>query len=130
MRERKPELTSLDLQVFIVTFESAASVDRFRKRHDIPWPLLRDPRRVAYRTFGMERDPLRALAAPRTGWYYVRQARRGRLPRMTVSDYAQLGGDVLLSPDGEVCWSHISREPADRAPVERIVRKTRDCAGG
>ncbi|HUG17273.1 MAG TPA: peroxiredoxin-like family protein [Thermomicrobiales bacterium] len=128
LRERQPELDTLGVRVFVVAFESAASVRRYRARHDIPWPVLRDPRRDAYRAFGMERNPVRALVSPKTIWHYLRQAMRGRLPRLTASDYAQLGGDVLLSATGERCWVHVSREPADRASIDQIVRAARACA--
>lgn len=100
----------------------------YREREGIDVSMLRDPRRDAYRAFGIQRAGLPGVWAPRTIWYYVKQVLRGRLPRFDRSDWYQLGGDVLLNEQGQAVWVYRSREPADRPSVEAVlseVRKTR-----
>lgn len=116
-----------DVAVYAVTFESPERVRAYRQREQLAFPILRDPRRDAYRAFGLARGAREALGA-RTVGYYARQALRGRLPRLASSDWRQLGGDALLDRRGNVCWVYRSREPADRPAIaELLAAIDRDC---
>lgn len=125
MREREPELSALNVRVYAVTFESAARVRDYRANNTVAtgFPILRDPRREAYREFGLGRQGVESLANVRTLAFYARQTLRGRLPRLHASDFGQLGGDVLLDAEGSAAWIYSSREPADRPSVDDIVRE-------
>lgn len=125
MRERRDELEALDTRVFAVTFESEQRVREYREREAIDVPMLRDPRREAYRAFGIERAGLPGIWAPRTIWYYVTQVLRGRFPRFARADWYQLGGDVLLDEDGRAVWIYRSREPADRPSIDTVLNEVR-----
>jgi hypothetical protein len=127
LRERRAELDAFGVQVFAVTFESTKRVRQFRERETLHVPILRDPSRAAYRAYGIERKPVQSLGSRVTGWYYLRQALRFRLPRVVPSDFFQLGGDVLISASGDICWVYASREPADRPSIDRILREARGC---
>ena len=127
MREREADLAARDLRVFAVTFEPAKTVRAYRTRESIAYPILRDPQRAAYRAFGIERRGFGSVWRPRTIWYYVKSILRGRLPSSSGADIYQLGGDVLLSPDGAVCWVYRSREPADRPSIDTILKELDDC---
>jgi hypothetical protein len=130
LRERRDELTRYDVRVFAVTFESRGRVDAYLARESPGFPILRDPRRAAYRAFGLGRRGTLGIWSPRTLWYYARQALRGRLPRVARADMHQLGGDVLLAPDGGVCWLYRSRQPADRPSIDDILTALDACTRG
>lgn len=128
LREREAVLAARGVRVMAVTFESAERVREYREREPISYPILRDPERVAYRAFGLQRrERAASIWRPKTSWYYVKNMVRGRLPRVARADYYQLGGDVLLSPSGAVCWVYRSQEPADRPSVELILKEVGDC---
>lgn len=123
MRERENELSALNVRVYAVTFESAARVAVYRTHNPVAvgFPILRDPRREAYRAFGLGRQGSGGVTNLRTLAFYTRQALRGRLPRLHASDFGQLGGDVLLDASGAAAWIYPSREPADRPTVDEII---------
>lgn len=125
MRERQDQLDALNTRLLAVTFEPEDRVREYRQRERIDVPLLRDPRREAYRAFGIQRASLPGVLAPRTIWYYITRILRGRLPRFARTDWYQLGGDVLLNAHGEVIWVYRSREPADRPSVTTILKEIR-----
>jgi len=127
LREAEAELAARGVQVFAVTFEAAGRVRDYRQRETIPYPILRDPARAAYRAFGIERRGATSIWRPRTIWYYVKSALRGRFAGSVKADLYQLGGDVLLGPSGAVCWVYRSREPADRPGIETILKEIDDC---
>lgn len=54
---------------------------------------------------------------------YIKEMIRGRLPKIPTGDVHQRGGDVLVDPAGIVQLHHIGKGPADRPPVETILRR-------
>jgi len=120
-------LAARGVRVFAVTFEPAERVREYRERELVPYPILRDPGRAGYRLFGIERRGIGSVWRPRTIWYYVKSALHGQLRGSGGADIYQLGGDVLLSASGAVCWVYRSREPADRPSVETILREVDGC---
>lgn len=126
MREHAGQLDQLGIGVYAVTFESQSRVEEHQSEDDLPFPLLRDPGRKAYQRFGLGRQPAMTIWGPSTLLYYARQLLRGQLPnRAEGADQYQLGGDVLLNPDGNGGTIYRSANPADRPSVESILRQIR-----
>jgi len=129
-RERE-KLKELNADVLLVSFEPLARITWYLGEAEFGWPVLSDPGRRLYRAYGMEQGSLRrAWLSPRTILYYARALVHGRLPRLPRADSRQLGGDVLIDPDGMVRYLFRSAEPADRPPVEELLRLARDLSGG
>lgn len=121
MRERQPELEALGVQIFAVTFESEARLREFQAGEPLPFPLLRDPGRAAYRALGLaRRGPATVWNVP-TLWFYLRRLLRGQPPPRIRADPFQLGGDVILSTDGRRVWVYASRDPVDRPTADEVV---------
>jgi hypothetical protein len=53
----------------------------------------------------------------------MREISRGRFPKKPTGDVNQRGGDVLVDRAGIVRLHHIGKGPADRPPVEIILRR-------
>lgn len=121
MRERAGELERLNVRVLAVTFESRQRIAEFEQREPLPFPVLRDPGRVAYKAFGFERRSSATIWGPPTLMYYVRRMLAGRLPEVTRGDPYQLGGDVIVGPDRRGGWVYRSEHPADRPSVASIL---------
>ena len=127
MREREAELTARGVRIFVVTFEPARQVRAYRSQESIAFPILRDPQREAYRAFGLDRRGPASIWRPRTIWFYGSRLLRGRLPGRSRADIYQLGGDVILTSSGAVCWVYRSTEPADRPDVDTILKELDGC---
>lgn len=122
MRERRAELETRGVRILTVAFESSEQVRDFVARDAPGFPVLRDPERAAYRAFGFGRPGALRIWAPRTLAFYARKLLRGQLPRHFESDPFQLGGDVLLAPDGRPWWVYRSQQPADRPSVDQLLQ--------
>ena len=96
---------------------------------DLPWPVLVDLDRVAYRAWGLRRASFRTVwLDPRVWARYGRLLLGGHRLRRLGSDTLQLGGDFVLDADGVVTWAR-PQHADDRPPVgvlltelERAVR--------
>jgi hypothetical protein len=73
---------------------------------DLPWPVLVDLDRVAYRAWGLRRASFRTVwLDPRVWARYGLLLLGGQRLRRLGSDTQQLGGDFVLDPDGVVTWA-------------------------
>ena len=84
---------------------------------DLPWPVLVDLDRVAYRAWGLRRAAFRTVwLDPRVWGRYVRLLLGGQRLQRLGRDSLQLGGDFVIGPDGVVTWARPQRAD-DRPPV-------------
>jgi hypothetical protein len=121
LQQQERALVNLDIQVVIVTFESSPLARAYVQDTGVQWPLLVDEARTLYRAYGMLRGHFWDIWGPRTWWAYAMELLRGRLPQPSHADTSQLGGDVLIDPEGTVRLVHVGSGPADRLSVATIL---------
>lgn len=109
------------MRIAVVTFEAAPLVRAYLADTSIVWPVLIDADRRLYGAYGMHRGRLSDIWGLRTWMAYAKELARGRLPRYSGGDTRQLGGDVLIDPEGTVWLHHVGDGPADRPPVAAIL---------
>ncbi|HSH79559.1 MAG TPA: peroxiredoxin-like family protein [Herpetosiphonaceae bacterium] len=128
LREHEQELDRLGAVVLGVSFEEPSVIARFAERESLPYPILSDPERTAYRAFGLERGGTAQVWSPNALRTYARGLLRGKLPRLPRADIAQLGGDFVLDAQGSVVYEHRSEESADRPAIDRLLDAVRAVA--
>ena len=130
LREHQDELDQLGAVVVGVSFEEPSVIARFAERESLPYPILSDPERKAYRAFGLTRGGTTQVWSPNALRTYVRGLLRGRLPRLPRADVAQLGGDFVLDRQGRVVYEYRSKESADRPAIDVLLNAVRAAAEG
>jgi len=105
-----------------VTFAEPALLRAFERELDLDGvTLLGDPARATYAAFGFDRASwARVWLDPRVWTRYAGLIARGRRPRAPEQDTLQLGGDVLLDPEGRVVWIYRSAGPEDRPSLAEL----------
>lgn len=109
--------------VVLVTFTDPANLTSYRSANDLPFPIMVDPRRRAYRAFGLGRGPVARVygwRAARRYWQILRADGLSGL-RYPTEDTLQLGGDFVVAPDGTLTWGYWGKGPDDRPPVSELV---------
>ena len=126
MRDRLDEFAP-NTDVVMVTFTDAARLDDYLDRNDLPFPVLRDPNRVAYTAFGLGRASVARAWGVRPALAYLRLVARGRWRdlRRPTEDTLQLGGDFVIGADGSLVYGFWSSGPDDRPPVEELIAASR-----
>ena len=90
---------------------------------EVPFPVLIDRDRVAYRAWGLPRAPLLRIWGDPCVWLrYLRAALGGARPQRLGRDTLQLGGDFVVAPDGRIAYSRPQRTD-DRPPVAELLRE-------
>jgi hypothetical protein len=123
VRDRLDDLG--DAAVALVTFAPVRALPGYRRRLGLPFPVLSDEDRVAYRAYGLGRGPWWRVWGVATVRRYAALLRRGRRLQRVRGDTLQLGGDAVVGRDGRLVYVHRSTGPADRPPVDDLVDAVR-----
>ena len=105
----------------IVTFEKTEIARRYAEETRLSWPLLVDENRELYRAYGMTKGHWWQLYGFPSWIAYFKLFFRGWGLRRPSGDVTQLGGDVLIDPQGTVRFYHVGEGPADRPAVEGLL---------
>lgn len=112
--------------MLVVTFQAQALEQAYVCETGLKWPLLVDSERSLYHAYDMYRGHWWNIFGPASWAIYAKLLLQGRKLRAPTGDTQQLGGDVLIDPQGIVRLHHVGNGPADRPAVATlldIVRK-------
>ena len=122
MRDRPHDLGQTT-RIVLVTFGTRGVVSAYRRNNDLPYPVLIDEYRDSYRAYGFGRGSVWRVWGWKAARRYVEVLRAGawRELRRPTDDTLQLGGDVVIAPDGTLAWSFQGEGPDDRPSVDELV---------
>jgi alkyl hydroperoxide reductase subunit AhpC len=121
LRQRESIFDELDVLVKIISFDARFLAIAYVKETNLSWPLLQDPNQELYAAYGMLHAGWREIYGVSSILGYMRSMLRGNLPGKPGKDWHQLGGDVLIDPQGVVRLLHISTNPHDRPAVDSLI---------
>jgi peroxiredoxin len=120
--------------VAVVGFGTPADAAEFRRLQGIELPLLvDDPDRPTYALAGAKVATLGELLGPKVAWDAVKRTIVSRLRLGSIAVHqgkirhhaAQLGGVLLIAPDGSVRYAYLSEDAADQPPVREVIAAAR-----
>ncbi|MGM0576399.1 MAG: peroxiredoxin-like family protein [Myxococcota bacterium] len=120
------EIRSLGAEIHAVGNGTPHMARDFASRFDVSFPLWTDPSRQTYRALGMKRAfglGLKSLVRGR------RAMAAGHRQGRTQGDPWQQGGAVVITPRGEVIWSHVDEGAGEEIPVEDLLDALRGLEG-
>jgi peroxiredoxin len=99
---------------------------QFRRRQGIQLPVLADEERVSYEAAGAGVAGVLDLYSPKVvAKGALTGVREKTIQGRTLGDANQLGGAIVVSPDGRVTWSHMAADAGDNASPEEILAAIR-----
>jgi hypothetical protein len=134
VRDRLTDITGSDgtrAEVALITFTTDAELDAYQRRRQLPFPILIDADRSVYVSYGLGQGSFLDVwgwRAVRRYWEILRRAgpgSRGDLQPAT-EDTRQLGGDMVIAPDGRLAWGHWSSRSTDRPSIDDVVQAVAD----
>jgi peroxiredoxin len=94
----------------------------FRRRQGVELPVLADEKRTSYKAAGAKVATMGELLGPKVvAKGIATSARTGLLQGRTVGHPAQLGGEMVINPAGEIVFSHMSEDASDNAEPDEIL---------
>lgn len=121
VRRRVDELQRAGVQVLVLSFEAVERLVEHRQANGWRFALASDTDRSVYQRLGLTRGPWWRIWSPAVLGWYGRALFAGKRFGPLQADLSQLGGDLLVSPEGKVRWAHHSTSPIDRPSVDTIL---------
>jgi prostamide/prostaglandin F2alpha synthase len=98
----------------------------FRRRQGLDLTVLADEDRASYKAAGAKIATMNELLGPSVVAKGLRTTvTTGRFQTRTIGHPAQLGGAMVIKPDGAVAWTHMSQDAGDNASPEDILGAVR-----
>lgn len=102
----------------------------FRRRFAPSVQILADEDRSTYKLAGAVRGGAAQLLGPSVLLKGIGRSVKNRsVQGRPVGDVTQLGGALIVMPDGTIAWSHLATDAADNATVPEIMEALRDATG-
>jgi prostamide/prostaglandin F2alpha synthase len=131
LHRARSEFEAAGVRLVLIGQATPRHAAHFRRRLGIELPVLVDQRRESYRAAGAKVATFGELLGPKSvGVGVTRAVRSGGKVRQgrTIGHPAQLGGAMVIAPDGAVAWCHMSEDASDNAPAEDILEAGRRAA--
>jgi peroxiredoxin len=128
LHRARSEFEAAGISLALIGQATPRHAAHFRRRFEIESPVLADEHRESYRAAGAKVATVSELLGPRSvGRGFMRSARsRGAIRQgKVIGQPAQLGGALVIRPDGTVAWSHMSEDASDNASPDEILEGAR-----
>ncbi len=123
MSQHRAEFEEAGATLVAVGNGSALMARDFQERFEVKIPLYTDPSRRSYELAGLKRSAL---------FFGLQTMKRGRRAKAAgfrqgrvAGDPWQQGGDVIISPEGEMLYARASEGPGDHAPIDELLAALR-----
>ena len=120
VRRDYPRFVEAGGGIAIVTMGSPEQASGFRQRLALPFPVLADPDRQAYRAFHLGRGGVLQIAGPRVWLPGIKALFRGGAGK-PIGDVRQMPGAFVIDRQGLVRFSHYARHSADYPSHEEMI---------
>jgi peroxiredoxin len=127
-RARK-QFDEAGVRLAVIGMGTPAQAAEFRRVQGVDLPLLADPDRRIYEVAGAKVATLDELIAPRVVARGIKHTVMSRLKLGSIVVHqgrilghaAQLGGVLVIAPDGSVRYAHLSQDASDNPPVAEVL---------
>lgn len=125
MRQRFSDFERVGVNVVAVGMGSPTRTAAFRAEMELPFPVLCDPRREAYRRYRLMRADFRRELTLGSLTHGLRDTARHGVKSSPDQDMLQLGGVFVVAPDGRLAYTHRALRFSDNPPVDDLLRAAR-----
>jgi peroxiredoxin len=122
-----------DVELAVIGHGTPEHARDFRRLQNVDLKLLVDPDRKVYGLVGAKVATLGELIGPRQILRGLRATIVSRLKQGSIAVHqgkilghaAQLGGVLVIAPDGSVRYAHLSEESGDNPPAREVLAAAR-----
>jgi hypothetical protein len=129
-RDRK-EFDATGARLVVIGQRTPEDALRFMESQKVDLPMYVSGDRKAYKAAGTKIGTMGELIGPKSVWRGIRSSARERVHQgKIVGHAAQLGGVLIVKPDGSIPYSHMSEDASDYPPNVEVLAAAREAAGG
>ena len=121
LHRSKAQFEDMGIQVVLVGLGTPYRAKAFRKQFFLSFPIICDPEKKLYQTYGLGRSSVTRLASPAFLLKGLKALSRGYTPSVPRGDVMQLPGVFLIDTAGKIRYAHYSKDPSDNPTIETLL---------
>ena len=121
MRDKAAEFEKAKVRVVLVGMAPPKESKEFLERFEIPFPMICDPERRLYDSYGLKKMGVLGFLSPSLALKSLSALAGGNLVGMPEGDVKQLAGIFIVDNSGHVRFRHLSADPADFPSAEDVL---------
>ena len=128
MNRAREDFEAAGVGLVLIGQATPRNAAHFRRRFELELPVLADEDRSSYRAAGAKVATVGELLGPKSvtkGIGHSVKSRGALRQGKIIGHPAQLGGAMIVTPDGAVAWSHMSEDASDNAANEELLAAAR-----
>ena len=132
LNRAREEFDAAGVGVVLIGQATPRHAAHFRRKFELDLPVLADEKRESYRAAGAKVATMGELLGPKSvskGIGHSVKSRGALRQGRMIGHPAQLGGAMIVAPDGRVAWTHMSDDASDNAANEELLEAARSLSG-
>lgn len=128
LNRARDEFDAAGVGVVLIGQATPRHAAHFRRKFELDLPVLADEKRESYRAAGAKVATMGELLGPKSvskGIGHSVKSRGALRQGKMIGHPAQLGGAMIVAPDGSVAWTHMSDDASDNAANEEVLAAAR-----
>lgn len=125
MRRQKEAFDRLGAGLVLVGLGSIEETAAFKKRFDVPFPMIADPQKQLFEAFRLKRGSVGNLLSAKMVLRGVSAMAKGHGIGVPQGDVRQLPGVFIIATDGRILFSHHASRPDDHPLPDTLLEALR-----
>jgi peroxiredoxin len=125
LRRQKDAFDRLGAAVVLVGLGNVEQTAEFKKRFNVPFPMIADPEKWLFHAFRLKQASAGALLSAKMVIRGVTAMAKGHGIGVPKGDVRQLPGVFIIDTDGRILFSHHASGPADHPRPETLLEVLR-----
>jgi peroxiredoxin len=121
LHRSKAQFEDNGLQIVFVGLGTPDQAEAFKKQFSLSFPIICDPGKKVYQTYGLRRGSVVRMASPALLLKGLKTLSRGHTPGMPQGDVMQMPGVFLIDTSGNIRYAHYSKDPSDNPSIETLL---------
>ena len=121
LHRSKTQFEDNDLQIILVGLGTPDRAESFKKQFSLSFPIICDPEKKLYKTFGLGRGSVASMASPALLLKGLKTLSRGHTLGMPRDDVLQMPGVFLIDTSGNIRYAHYSKDPSDNPSIGTLL---------
>jgi len=121
LRQNKSGFDAAGAQIMLVGMGSVEETADFRRKFDLPFPMVSDPQRRLYHAFHLEMMSMTSVFSPHMVMRTASALTRGHGVGLPHGDVRQLSAVFIIDQGGTILHRHLGKDPSDHPRPEEIL---------
>ena len=121
LHRSKAKFENNGFQIILVGLGAPDRAEAFKEQFSLSFPIICDPQKKLYQTFGLGRGSFLSMAWPAILMKGLKTLSKGHTPGIPRDDVLQTPGVFLIDTSGNIRYAHYSKDPSDNPPIETLL---------